>query len=711
MQNDTEKRIDYLEKEVRELRLELNQLKSATTGFEQPLPIKVKKTVEKVPMELQKAKVNPVNSTEKTRPKIQTVPPSKKQALPPKKQKSFEEIIVWSLPKIFMIILVLGVLWGLKLISDFGLLSTEVKLVLAYGLSIALFVIAYRMDKMKRDTSQVLTVVLYGGTFCIGILTTAAGAIIYEVLGLYFALLIAFVYIAYGVAICYVKKNEVLSIFVMFTSLLLPYLLEYMDFNGPWILLYVLIIFIAMQFILIKHVQKIALYITYGFSILAVIIIWLLNQEHHWFYLSSVIILNGLLLYVWWHQNKVRGEYIAFHEGLLFSLSGLTVAIVNFITNEPELALFFLTIIYIQFAYQAYRNKIKQLVDVIGTLSILTVFNMLLALDLSNTIDIVLFPFSAFLSIMLAIRIGATIMKITYSILMTITVFNHLLLSDVKPFWTIEHANYLFILVYLIVIFLYVQKQRAVKVNDNSKATISFSGDLLPIIITSFFFFYVNQFDYSYISNDYPYATFILIAVATFGSIFMPKRLTGRALKYVLIFAFTISTINLLPSHYVFGLEILLNIFARFIYICFIIWFMVDILMKGTLYETWIRKVKIDLDGLHTVCILAGMMLLYGLLNQLQFDQLLNPIFVIASKTILLFIVSSISLWISTTYHYKKVKVMGYALIVIAIFKLVFFDLSSLNLFIRAILFISIGGLGLFLSNKLLSKNGKVEEK
>lgn len=65
MQNDTEKRIDYLEKEVRELRLELNQLKSATTGFEQPLPIKVKKTVEKVPMELQKAKVNPVNSTEK----------------------------------------------------------------------------------------------------------------------------------------------------------------------------------------------------------------------------------------------------------------------------------------------------------------------------------------------------------------------------------------------------------------------------------------------------------------------------------------------------------------------------------------------------------------------------------------------------------------------------------------------------------------------
>lgn len=91
MQNDTEKRIDYLEKEVRELRLELNQLKSATTGFEQPLPIKVKKTVEKVPMELQKAKVNPVNSTEKTRPKIQTVPLPRSKLYHQKNKKALKK--------------------------------------------------------------------------------------------------------------------------------------------------------------------------------------------------------------------------------------------------------------------------------------------------------------------------------------------------------------------------------------------------------------------------------------------------------------------------------------------------------------------------------------------------------------------------------------------------------------------------------------------
>ena len=35
---------------------------------------------------------------------------------------------MWALPKVFMVILVLGVLWGLKLVSDYGYLSNEVKI-------------------------------------------------------------------------------------------------------------------------------------------------------------------------------------------------------------------------------------------------------------------------------------------------------------------------------------------------------------------------------------------------------------------------------------------------------------------------------------------------------------------------------------------------------------------------------------------------------
>ena len=53
----------------------------------------------------------------------------------------------------------------------------------------------------KKGGAQAITVSLYGGAFIIGILTTAAGAILYEVLPLYVALAIALLYIAYGIFI------------------------------------------------------------------------------------------------------------------------------------------------------------------------------------------------------------------------------------------------------------------------------------------------------------------------------------------------------------------------------------------------------------------------------------------------------------------------------------------------------------------------------
>jgi len=43
--------------------------------------------------------------------------------------------------------------------------------------------------------------------------------------------------------------------------------------------------------------------------------------------------------------------------------------------------------------------------------------------------------------------------------------------------------------------------------------------------------------------------------------------------------------------------------------------------------------------------------------------------------------------------------------LVIAFIKLIFFDLSALDLLIRAVLFIAIGGIGLLLSGRLLRKD------
>ena len=117
-----------------------------------------------------------------------------------------------------------------KLVSDYGFLSDSIKILLGFVLSIGLGICAFIMEK-KQKGSRVVALSLYGGAFIVGILSTSAGAILYDVLGLYMALIVALIYIVYGVAISYIKGNEALTVLVVFTSLLLPYLLEYMEFN------------------------------------------------------------------------------------------------------------------------------------------------------------------------------------------------------------------------------------------------------------------------------------------------------------------------------------------------------------------------------------------------------------------------------------------------------------------------------------------------
>lgn len=767
MGNETEKRIEKLEAEVRELRLELDELRGMKSSLNKvdihtgqiPSPkisreedghlVKLnkvenqteqtsttKKTREEEESHLIKlnkveiqtihttsqkedfdeenhlVRLNRVASTKVNEPVLSRVNDKVDgdiQTKTPHKQRSFEEIILWLLPKVFMLILVLGVLWGLKVISDIGLFSNVLKIVLAYCLSIGLIITAMFLDQKRPESSQIFTIVLYGGAFIIGILTTAAGAILYEVLGLYLALFLALIYIAYGIAICYVKKNEVLSIFVIFTSLLLPYLLEYMDFNGMIILLYILLVYGSMQVIFIKHVQSIAMYISYFFSITAVQIVWSLNEDGEALYVLSSIFLNVVLLLVWWHLYKPFSKFRTIHEGLLFSLSGLTVLMINVIAEDSALPLLLLAVIYGSLALFANRRSELRIVDIAGTLALLTVFNILMVINAIDHLEMVLLPLSEFLGLMVSLKLGAKLMKITYSILFSFFVLIHLLFGEIEPFWTLEHLNHLFIFIYLIALFIYLKQKSKVKLLDNEgKAQVNFSLDIFPIFLAIYFFYYVFRFDITYLSNDnHAYLTALLLAFVMLVSLFVSEKIIGRGLRYILIFAFSLTFITLIPTHFVEGLDIWLNLIVRVIYTLIIVAIVADIYMEGYLYRTWITKLKADVEVLLIVGILGSTLLGYSILSQTLFDGLISHLVVVTGKTLLLFITASLSLWMSTTGKFKKVKVMGYCILTVAIFKLVFSDLASLNLIIRAILFMIIGGIGLFLSNRLLTTNNE----
>ena len=93
-----------------------------------------------------------------------------------------------------------------------------------------------------------------------------------------------------------------------------------------------------------------------------------------------------------------------------------------------------------------------------------------------------------------------------------------------------------------------------------------------------------------------------------------------------------------------------------------------------------------------------------GLIHQFTYNNVLDWKLSIALATITLFLTASVSLWISSTHHLKTLRTTGFIILVIAFIKLIFFDLSALDLLIRAVLFITIGGIGMLLSGRLLRK-------
>jgi len=681
-----EQRIAKLEKEMEALRQEMDVLK-----HQQPLE---KTTVQHVnrsiPVQPKKPIPKPI-PTPKTKP-----------------QRSFEEQMMWALPKVFMVILVLGVLWGLKLVSDYGYLSNEVKIILAYSLSLALAAIAYVVEHKKLGSSAV-TISLYGGAFIVGILTTAAGAILYEVIGLTLALIIAIVYIGYGIAISYFKKNEVLTVFVAFTSLLLPYLLEYMDFSAFIVLIFVIVLLTMLQLVIWHHKQKIALYISTFFSIMAVGIVAFVNSDHHVGFALGLIIILAIFYTSWCRLYNVESKWKPIHVGLQFSLSVFSLLLLNLISSPleyKELLLLGLCILFVTVASYGYKQKWQEAFDSAVTLAFITLCNTLLVMNLPEKVDDLLLPFITFAGVMMSLRLRVSLMKVVSSIGFTLVLLLSYVAHEPTPFFSIEHLSLIMPGVYLFIIYIYAMRQKDT-VNAFEKLMKDvYVLDLLAVMTAGYFLVYIAKLDSVYVTgaSNFPHLMSIAIALFFVGSLMLPVHYKGRALTPVLtvLFLFFTLMISGIPYH-MQGVE-WLNIATRLIYIAVFVAIIIDLLMQGRIYQIYQQHMTKFLDWLISIGVVCTMIALCGLVSQLAYNDLLAWKLSIAFTTITLFLSASLSLWLGSIRQLRILRLSGFAILAIAFIKLIFFDLSALDLLIRAVLFMSIGGIGLLLSGRLLRK-------
>ncbi len=147
-----------------------------------------------------------------------------------------------------------------------------------------------------------------------------------------------------------------------------------------------------------------------------------------------------------------------------------------------------------------------------------------------------------------------------------------------------------------------------------------------------------------------------------------------------------------------------INLATRLVYMAVIVAIVIDLLMKGRIYQLYEERMTKFLDTTVSAGVVLVMLAIWGFVYQLAYNSLLDWKLSIALSTMTLFLTASISLWLSSVRHLRKLRLTGFAVLAIAFIKLIFFDLSALDLLIRAILFITIGGIGMLLSGRLLRK-------
>ncbi|MBG9456637.1 hypothetical protein ABE61_22170 [Lysinibacillus sphaericus] len=701
MSLEMERRVAKLEQEMMDLRQELEGLKR-----QQPVEKSSALSARQSMVDQfapKPAQILKPNSNLEPKPEIMTNSEEKVQP-----QRTLEERIMWALPKLFMVILVMGVLWGLKLVSDYGYLANEVKIILAYVLSLALVVIAYVLER-KKTGSPAITISLYGGAFIVGILTTAASAILYEIIGLTMALVIAVVYIGYGIVISYLKKNEVLTIFVAFTSLLLPYLLEYMDFSPGIILIYVVVLFMMLQFVILQHKQKLAFYLATFFSLLAVSIIAFMNHDNRVVFAIGFLVVLTIFYTSWCRLYNAESKLKNIHVGLQFSLGTFSLLLLNFIIRPIEYSEVLLLIVVSLFAAVAgygYKQKWQEAFDSAVTLAFITLCNTLLVMNLPGGVDQLLIPFITFAGVMMSLRLRASMMKVVGSFSFTITVALNFIIHEPTPLFSIDHISLIMPGIYLLIIYVYARRPKETLTSFEKFMKEIYVVDILAVITAGYFLAYIGKLDELYFASvgNIPHLTCLILALLFAGSLLVPTKYKGRALTPVLGGFFVLFTVMLeIIPYNMQGVE-WLNIVTRIVYIAVIVAIMIDVLMKGRIYQIYQEQAEKHLDQIVSAGVVLTMISVWGLIHQLSYNSLLDWKLSIAFSTITLFLTASISLWLSTVRNLQTLRLTGFVILVIAFIKLIFFDLSALDLLIRAVLFILIGGIGLLLSGRLLKK-------
>ncbi|GAA0352718.1 DUF2339 domain-containing protein [Bacillus horti] len=225
---------------------------------------------------------------------------------PNKQPRDLEHLLVrvW-LPRVFIIVLLVGVLWGFLAAASAGYITEGVRCLLGALVAGAMFVAGVRQMKQNRTG---LGKVLLGGAHGIFVLSISAAHLLYGLLSVEIAVLFYIASMALAITTAFRWKSQTLVVLSVLSGYLLPFLVEN-TYANVWIVVGYQVAFSALMLILASRYRYVVAYwFAFGmlhFALLATAFIFY-SYELSALLLGSVI-LQHILLYILFAKSDRGG--------------------------------------------------------------------------------------------------------------------------------------------------------------------------------------------------------------------------------------------------------------------------------------------------------------------------------------------------------------------------------------------------------------------
>ncbi|EJS11162.1 DUF2339 domain-containing protein [Bacillus sp. MYb56] len=304
MKEDLNKKIEALETAIETMQEAIYELKAKQRKIEVD---KVQQNINKEKKEYIEAVSNEKLQEDvvKTRKSMQE--PEVKQvdisAFKPEPFNIIKFCQTW-LPRIFVGIMLLGVIWLFKAGVDAGLLTPAIRVVFGIVLSVGLYYVGDIQIKRER---QALGLVLAGGSITGIVLTTFAAHYLYEFIPASIAFICNIVWVILGIYLAKRYRSEYLAIFVAVGAFFVPFLLNSTTPNTYIFFSYETILTISLLWYALRNRYKYLYMISY---VVAAIVLFV------FFVVMSILVENvqvqltvvygAIHLLLFWHMFSER---------------------------------------------------------------------------------------------------------------------------------------------------------------------------------------------------------------------------------------------------------------------------------------------------------------------------------------------------------------------------------------------------------------------